>query len=184
MLFSLSKVNDIRVTLPVSLVDGKVQAYQNGISIIIETDFDLRLTYDCMAGVFLQIPSTYHSSPRGLCGNYNGNVSDDLASSKQKPADVVEDWVKMSDKTSCETGCDASSCPGPDKEKEPEAKKACDIIKDKQGPFAGCHSTVPPTPDYDACVRSGYLILKRYKYFILFMVRSLKPFPPHKLGNL
>ncbi|CAB1446239.1 unnamed protein product [Pleuronectes platessa] len=147
------KVNDVRVPLPVSLVDGKVRAYQNGISIIIETDFDLKLTYDCMAGVFLQIPSTYHSSPLGLCGNYNGKVSDDLGSAKKKPADMVADWVEMSDQTSCETGCGASSCPGPDDKKVPEAKKACDIIKTEKGPFAGCHSTVTPTPDYDACVR-------------------------------
>ncbi|XP_060936531.1 IgGFc-binding protein-like [Limanda limanda] len=66
---------------------------------------------------------------------------------------MVAAWVEMSDGTPCETGCGASSCPGPDEEKVPEAKKACDIIKAQNGPFAGCHSTVPPTPDYDACVR-------------------------------
>nr|XP_019946686.1 PREDICTED: IgGFc-binding protein-like [Paralichthys olivaceus] len=143
------QVNDIRFSLPVSLVDGKVRVHQNGISIVIDTDFDLRLTYDCMAGVLLQIPSTYHSLPRGLCGNYNGKDFDDLGSAKNKLAA----WVEQRDKTKCETDCGASSCPDPDKTKVPQAKKACNIIKDKKGPFAGCHSTVSPTPNYEACVR-------------------------------
>lgn len=149
----MSQVDDIRVFLPVSLVDGKVRAHQNGINIIIETDFDLKLTFDSVAGVFLQIPSTYHSSPRGLCGNYNGELSDDLASANEKPADIATVWVVNKDNTSCETSCGASFCPESDEQKVPEAKKACDIIKAQHGPFVGCHSTVPPTPDYDACVR-------------------------------
>uniref|UniRef100_A0A8C9YAT7 VWFD domain-containing protein n=1 Tax=Sander lucioperca TaxID=283035 RepID=A0A8C9YAT7_SANLU len=139
------KVNNVRVSLPVSLADGKVQVNQNGIHIIIETDFDLKLTYDSVAGVLLQVPSTYRSSPRGLCGNYNGNLSDDSASAAV--------WLVKKDNTVCEASCGATSCPGPDPQKVPEAQKDCDIIKAQQGPFAGCHSTVPPTPDYDACVR-------------------------------
>ncbi|XP_040900961.1 IgGFc-binding protein-like [Toxotes jaculatrix] len=147
------KVDDIRVSLPVLLAGGKVRAHQNGINIIIETDFDLTLTYDSVAGLLLQIPSTYQGSPRGLCGNYNGEISDDLGSASQKPADIAATWVVKKDNASCETGCGASSCPEPDGQKVPEAKKACDIIKAQQGPFAGCHSTVNPTPDYEACVR-------------------------------
>ncbi|XP_070767732.1 IgGFc-binding protein-like [Enoplosus armatus] len=145
------KVDDIRVSLPASLADGKVRAHQNGIHIIIETDFDLKLTYDSVAGVFLRIPSTYRGSTQGLCGNYNGELSDDLASASGKPADT-EAWVVKKDDTTCETSCGTTPCPEPDEQKVPEAKKACDIIKAQQGPFAGCHSTVPPTPDYDACV--------------------------------
>ncbi|XP_074510552.1 IgGFc-binding protein-like [Sebastes fasciatus] len=146
------KVDDIRVFLPVSLADGKLRAHQNGIHIIVETDFDLKLTYDTVAGVFLQVPSTYRSSPRGLCGNYNGEAADDLGPADMSLDDIVALWVVKKD-ASCETGCGATSCPGPDKQKGPDAKKACDIIKAQQGPFAGCHSTVPPTPHYDACVK-------------------------------
>ncbi|XP_071324408.1 IgGFc-binding protein-like [Trachinotus anak] len=146
------KVDDIRVSLPASLAEGKVGVHQNGINIIIETDFDLKLTYDTVAGVFLQIPSTYRSSPRGLCGNYNGQESDDPASAGKKLEDVAAAWVVKTGNASCETGCGSHPCPGKGPDKDPDAKKACDIIKAKQGPFAGCHSTVPPTPDYDACV--------------------------------
>ncbi|KAM8871057.1 IgGFc-binding protein-like isoform 2-T2 [Spinachia spinachia] len=148
------KVDEIRVSLPVVLADGQVRAHQNGINIIIETDFDLKLTYDSVAGVILQIPSTYSRLPRGLCGNYNGKPSDDLASTARKrPADPLAAWVVTEDSMSCDTRCGAGSCPNPDKQKVPEAKKACDIIRAQNGPFAGCHSTVSPTPNYDACVR-------------------------------
>ncbi|XP_068590666.1 IgGFc-binding protein-like [Cebidichthys violaceus] len=148
------KVDDVRASLPVSLADGQVRAHQNGINIIIETDFDLKLTYDSVAGVFLQIPSTYGGLPRGLCGNYNGEPTDDLTlTAGKKPADTSAAWVVTTDNTTCDTGCGAASCPGPDEQKGPEAEKACNIIKAQQGPFAGCHATVKPTPDYDACVR-------------------------------
>ncbi|KAM9353425.1 IgGFc-binding protein-like [Symphorus nematophorus] len=146
------KVDNIRVALPVSLADGKVRAHQNGIHIIIETDFDLKLTYDSVAGVFLQIPSTYQNSPHGLCGNYNGKQSDDPSSGSKKSAELAATWV-VKDKTSCDTSCGATSCPEPDEQQGPDAQKACNIIKHKKGPFANCHSTVSPTPDYKACVR-------------------------------
>ncbi|XP_042346060.1 IgGFc-binding protein-like [Plectropomus leopardus] len=147
------KVDDIRVLLPASLNDGKMRVSQNGIHIIIETDFDLKLAFDTLAGVFLQIPSTYGSSTRGLCGNYNGDLSDEPASAGKGPADTAALWVEKKDDAPCETGCGPSPCPGPDEEKVPKAKKACDIIEAPQGPFADCHSTVSPTPDYEACIR-------------------------------
>ncbi|XP_029307092.1 IgGFc-binding protein-like [Cottoperca gobio] len=146
------KVDDIKVSLPVSLAEGNLRAHQNGINIIIESDFGLRLTYDSLAGVFLQVPSTYRSSPRGLCGNYTGELSDEPASAGEKPADAAAVWVIKKDDAPCETSCGAGSCPKQDGQKVPEAQKACDIIKSQQGPFAGCHSTVAPTPDYVACV--------------------------------
>ena len=97
---STSQVDDIRVSLPVSLADGRVRAHQNGINIIIETDFDLMLNYDTVAGVILQIPSTYQSSTNGLCGNYNGYGRDDFYGSdglfRSTPQAFAETW-KVSD---------------------------------------------------------------------------------------
>ncbi|XP_051922507.1 IgGFc-binding protein-like [Hippocampus zosterae] len=146
------KVDGIRVSLPASLADGNVQAYQNGINIIIETDFDLKLTYDAVAGIVLQIPSTYQGLPSGLCGNYNGQSSDDPASEEAKPGST-SDFIVEKDDVTCETGCGDTSCPDPNGQKTPEAEKACDIIRARQGPFSGCHATVSPVPHFDACVR-------------------------------
>ncbi|KAM9852278.1 IgGFc-binding protein-like isoform 2-T2 [Aulostomus maculatus] len=146
------KVDDIRVSLPVSLAGGKVQAYQNGINIIIETDFFLKLTYDNVGGIVLQIPSTYHDLPYGLCGNYNNEPFDDPVSAGDKSADIAN-LVVETDDAACELDCGPISCPEPDEQKTAEAKKACDIIKAPQGPFAGCHPKVSPVPNFAACVR-------------------------------
>lgn len=169
LLSSASQVDDIRVFLPVSLADGKVRAHQNGINIIIETDFDLTLTYDTVSGVFLQIPSTYNSLPRGLCGNYNGKEP----SADEKPEDIAAAWVVKQNNTTCETGCGSSSCPKPDGQKEDKAKKDCDIIKDQSGPFAGCHSTVNPTIDYKACVRQGNICTYLQYQRVIFAFLSI-----------
>ncbi|XP_068425896.1 IgGFc-binding protein-like [Clinocottus analis] len=154
------KVDDIRVNLPVSLADGQVRAHQSGLHIIIETDFDLKLTYDSVAGVFLQIPSTYRGLPHGLCGNYNGEPPNDQASTGgQKPENTSAAWVVTEDNTFCDTRCDAASCStAPHEQNGREARKSCDIIR-AQGPFAGCHSTVSPTSDYNACVRAKLALL-------------------------
>lgn len=157
----MSQVDDIRVFLPVALADGKVQAHQNGINIIIESDFGLRLSYDTLAGVILQLPSTYHSAPKGLCGNYNGKLSDD-------PPSADTEVVIEKDEEPCEPSCGATSCPEPDESKVPDAKQACDIIQSKKGPFSGCHSTVAPTPDYEACVRQGSPSVK-----VLCLIRTV-----------
>ncbi|XP_065813942.1 IgGFc-binding protein [Labrus bergylta] len=148
------KVDDIKVTLPVSLAKERVQIQQNGVNIIVETDFGLKVTYDTQSGVVVHLPSTYHSATSGLCGNYNGDVSDDLVGEIGNPEDTAAASVVEEDEdVKCDTSCQEASCPKTDKEKDPDAEKNCDIIKSAQGPFEGCHSTVKPTPYYDACVR-------------------------------
>uniref|UniRef100_UPI0037E7E52E IgGFc-binding protein-like n=1 Tax=Semicossyphus pulcher TaxID=241346 RepID=UPI0037E7E52E len=145
------KVDDIRTALPVFLDDGKVRVNQNGLHIIVETDFGLRMTYDTVGGVVVQIPSTYQSAPSGLCGNYNADASDDLE--EGKPEDTAAAWVVNNNDVKCDTNCGATPCPGENKEKVPDAEEKCKIIKAEQGPFEGCHSTVKPTPYYDTCVK-------------------------------
>ncbi|XP_034553559.1 IgGFc-binding protein-like [Notolabrus celidotus] len=147
------KVDGIRVSLPLSLNEGKVRVYQNGIHIVVETDFGLKLTYNTVADLVLQIPSTYHSAPSGLCGNFNADPSDDSKEGKGDPLASAAFWVVEKDDVQCEVGCGDAKCPGPVEEEVPESQKACDIIKSAQGPFEGCHSSVSPTPFYDICVR-------------------------------
>ncbi|KAM8847126.1 IgGFc-binding protein-like [Synchiropus picturatus] len=138
------KVDDDRTYLPVYLSDGRIRVHQNGINIIIETDFGLSLSYDTVASILLQIPSTYAGSPTGLCGNYNADICDET----EDPAKFV-----VNETTPCEVGCGRASCPKPDRKKIPEAESKCDIIRAWSGPFARCHSTVSASTAFDACVR-------------------------------
>ena len=134
------------------MADGRIEVHQGGSSIVIKTDFGLRLTYDTLAGVLLTLPSTYGGAPHGLCGDFNGDPSDDfqLAGQTGEPSvgDFIAAWVIKG--VPCKPGCIGPTCN--EEKKDPKAKR-CDIIKSPKGPLAGCHGAVPPRPYFEACVR-------------------------------
>ncbi|XP_045081914.1 LOW QUALITY PROTEIN: IgGFc-binding protein-like [Coregonus clupeaformis] len=148
-------VDDVAANLPLSLGDGKVRAYQNGINIVLVTDFGLMVTYDTVAGAIIQLPSTYKGVTGGLCGNYNDKKEDDflLPSGLQEPSveKFAAGWLVVLEGVKCQTGCDGGlKCPpstGP--------PAACSIIKSTKGPFAQCHAVVPPQVHFEECVKEG-----------------------------
>lgn len=148
-------MDDVATNLPLSLGDGKVRAYQNGINIIVVTDFGLMVTYDTVAGAIIQLPSTYKGVTGGLCGNYNDKKEDDflLPSGLQEPSveKFAAGWLVVQEGVKCQTGCDGGlKCPptsGP--------PPACSIIKSTKGPFAQCHAVVPPQEHFEECMKEG-----------------------------
>ncbi|XP_062394660.1 IgGFc-binding protein-like [Sardina pilchardus] len=145
-------LDDIRVNLPLQLDDGKVRVYQNGLVIILQTNFGLEVTYDTTSMVRVEMPSSYKGVLLGLCGNYNGNPADDFAlpgGAQASSAEAfAEGWVVNQKGVKCQTGC-GSQCPTP----PPGGGDLCDILKDKKSPFSKCHSTVPPQEYFDKCVK-------------------------------
>uniref|UniRef100_A0A4W5L3C1 Si:dkey-65b12.6 n=1 Tax=Hucho hucho TaxID=62062 RepID=A0A4W5L3C1_9TELE len=149
------QVDDVATNLPLSLGDGKVRAYQNGINIVVVTDFGLMVTYDTVAGAIIQLPSTYKGVTGGLCGNYNDKKEDDflLPSGLQEPSveKFAAGWLVVQEGVKCQTGCDGGlKCPptsGP--------PPACSIIKSTKGPFAQCHAVVPPQEHFEECLKEG-----------------------------
>lgn len=149
------QIDDLRTNLPLSLADGKMWAHQSGGSIVIKTDYGLQLTYDTQAGVELRLPSTYAGAVRGLCGNFNGDPSDDFTLAGQTGGSSAEDFVAAwaIKEVPCEPGCQGgSACPTPSGVESPMSKD-CEVIKSPKGPFAGCHTAVTPLPYFQACVR-------------------------------
>ncbi|XP_062321518.1 IgGFc-binding protein-like [Osmerus eperlanus] len=150
-------VNEIRAHLPLSLGEGKVLVNQNGVNIVVVTDFGLKVTYDTVGGVIVHLPSTYNGITLGLCGNYNNELNDDfrLPDNTQALSEgaFTAGWVISEKGVTCQTGCNGSVCPEPEPQKKPESEKACDIIRARQGPFAACHAVVPPSGYYEACVK-------------------------------
>ncbi|CAJ1061895.1 IgGFc-binding protein-like [Xyrichtys novacula] len=145
------KIDDITVVLPWSLDNDKVLITQHGDYIVLETDFGLKVAYDTKGGVVLQIPSTYHNAPHGLCGNNNNDPSDDMEN--DDPLETAKHWLVPMDDVQCEASCGAATCPGPDDDEIPDAQTACGIIKSPEGPFVECHTTVKPAQYFNACVR-------------------------------
>ncbi|XP_056600893.1 IgGFc-binding protein [Triplophysa dalaica] len=150
------QVDDAKTNLPVTVDEGLIQVYQNGLYIVLETDFGLKLTYDTVSTATIEIPSTFKSAVTGLCGNYNGNKADDflLPSGIQTSSGeyFAEAWVLPSDRGMCQTGC-GSKCVNPDKDTQTQAEKACTILTSEKGPFSNCYDKVPPQTFFDECVK-------------------------------
>ncbi|XP_064161333.1 IgGFc-binding protein-like isoform X1 [Anguilla rostrata] len=149
-------VDGVKQNLPLSLSDDKLKVYQNGFYIVVEATFGLRVSYDSVSGVVVEVPSTYRGAMRGLCGDYDGNPANDLALPSRLPASSTETFaeawaVAAQDGTKCQTGC-GSECPSPDKKKKADAEKACGVLTQKDGPLSPCLAAAPPQKYFDECV--------------------------------
>ncbi|XP_055055949.2 IgGFc-binding protein [Misgurnus anguillicaudatus] len=151
-----TQVNNVKMNLPLTVDEGLVQVYQSGLYIVVETSFGLKLTYDTVSMVTVEIPSTFKSAVTGLCGNYNENKADDFLLPDGNPTSsevyFVEAWVSPSDKMMCQTGC-GTKCVNPDKDKQTEAETSCSILTSENGPFSNCYDKVPPQKFFDECVK-------------------------------
>uniref|UniRef100_A0A3Q2XYX8 VWFD domain-containing protein n=1 Tax=Hippocampus comes TaxID=109280 RepID=A0A3Q2XYX8_HIPCM len=94
----------------------------------------------------------------GLCGNYDGNIRNDLA--KRSGESVADALEFASGWTASESDCPAAArlgslsdpC-GNNRYRAEWAERRCGVII---GPtFQACHSRVDPGPYYDACVRDA-----------------------------
>ncbi|TRZ04178.1 hypothetical protein DNTS_007800 [Danionella cerebrum] len=150
------QVNYVKTNLPVTLDEGLIEVYQSGINIVVETYFGLKLTYDTVSSVRVEIPSTFKNAVKGICGNYNGNSVDDFLLLDGVQSTSVENfvgaWVSPSDKAICQTGC-GTKCSNPDKDKQTTAETACSLLMAEKGPFASCHVKLPPQKFFDECVK-------------------------------
>ena len=53
--------------------------YKTGLSLYVEADFGLILIYNWNNFVTLALPRNFSGATCGICGNFNGNQTDDLA---------------------------------------------------------------------------------------------------------
>ncbi|KAI1896404.1 hypothetical protein AGOR_G00094430 [Albula goreensis] len=166
---SQAKVNGTFATAPFSLRDGSIQVYQSGFSLAVSTDFGLIVTYDANHYVTIKVPYDYFNSTCGLCGNFNSHQNDDFRSSSgevlSSDVDFANSWRVSGD---TDPQCQRVRCAGQDCISCSSAQRNlysnsdhCGIIQDPYGPFADCHSQLPPQTHvescvYDLCVGGGY----------------------------
>lgn len=136
------------VALPFHL-DQKLSVYISGADVVVNTASGVSLAFDGDSFVRLRVPAAYAGTLCGLCGNYNKNPNDDLTAVGGKP----EGW-KVGGAPGCDQ-CEPEPCPKPctPEEQEPfRGPDACGIITAPEGPLAPCHSLVPPTQYFEACL--------------------------------
>ncbi|XP_042331860.1 zonadhesin isoform X2 [Sceloporus undulatus] len=150
-------VNGQRVTLPISVAMGQVSVRLSGTFVLVQTDFGFSVRFDGNHHAEVSVPPSYYGQVCGLCGNYNGQVTDDNlmpnGTSAGSSADKLGESWQVPD--AGDAGCSNSGDPGEcDKDIAAEAEKptSCGILTDPQGPFAPCHSKVPPEGAFENCV--------------------------------
>nr|XP_032628551.1 IgGFc-binding protein-like [Chelonoidis abingdonii] len=151
-------VNNTRAHLPVSLNNGALRLYQSGTSLILRTDFNIRVYYDRNNHLRVTVPNDFSDSLCGLWGNYNGDPSDDFRTPDGDLAPSVaalgKSWTVEDEDQFYWHDCIGScrSC-DPSITKKYKKEALCSLItKVSDGPFSQCHSKVDPTVYFDNCV--------------------------------
>lgn len=163
----LFQVDGLLSYLPLDLHGGRLTVRHSGNTVVLVTDFGLRVHYDWDSEVSLQLPSSYYGGVCGLCGNFNGNSSDELSDPAGNPLPSVSQWAKswraedsglMSD---CHDGCetDCPVCPS-DQQALYETQAFCGALTTAQSVFVACHTKVNPQVFqhgcvYDLCLNHG-----------------------------
>nr|XP_020037419.1 IgGFc-binding protein [Castor canadensis] len=144
------------VTLPVAV--GNVRVTAEGRNMILQTTKRLRLLFDGDAHILMSIPSPFHGRVCGLCGNFNGNWTDDFVLPDGTVASSAEafgaEWRVPSSSQGCSEGCGSQGCPVclAEETKSYESSEACGQLLDSKGPFASCHNVLSPSEYFRQCV--------------------------------
>ncbi|XP_062996673.1 IgGFc-binding protein-like [Elgaria multicarinata webbii] len=152
------RVNNQRARLPISLNEGKLLLYQSGGSVHVETDFSLWVSYDWNSYLVVKISSSFSENICGLCGNYNGDPTDDFSTPQgnlvPNPVEFGKSWKVEDGDRFCWDDCqgECKSC-SPEMANKYKAEPFCGwISKEGDGPFSQCHSVIDPNIFLDNCV--------------------------------
>ncbi|XP_039368548.1 IgGFc-binding protein-like [Mauremys reevesii] len=152
-------VNHQRQPLPVSVEGGKVRVSQHGESSVLKTSFGLRVLLSQPHHITISIPSSYHGLVQGMCGNSNGNASDDSVTpgGAQAPDAVAfgNTWrVPGGKERPCWSKCmgRCRSCLSTNVSTLLGGQELCGIVRATEGPFGPCHLVVPPQEFYESCL--------------------------------
>ncbi|KAM3910354.1 IgGFc-binding protein-like, partial [Leptodactylus fuscus] len=151
-------VNGIWTNLPVNLVNGSLVVTRSGRYVILETDFQLTVSYDTDHTVDVKVPTTYYNLTCGMCGNLNNDPKDDFLMPNgqlaQNSNQLGDSWkVEDDDDPLCNTIVPTPPPPCPPEEEERYGSEAfCGLLKNKNGPFKQCHSVINPERFFDSCV--------------------------------
>lgn len=129
-----------------------MSVYSTGQFVYVSTDFGFSVSFGGSWEVNIVVPVDYSGAMCGICGNFNGHPEDDFLTPSGALASSVDqfgaEWM-VEDDISCNHGC-GDHCPLCQDESTTQA--LCEIIRDNQGPFSFCHSSVDPQAYFDNCV--------------------------------
>ncbi|NXS76280.1 FCGBP protein, partial [Pandion haliaetus] len=131
-------VDGERHLLPLTLADGAVTASQEGTHRVLRVQGGPKFLYDGDSYALLTLPGTYRNRTKGLCGNFNGDASDEPAA----PQELGAAWGTLT--AACTHGSPPPACPS-------TTPGPCGVLADTTGPFVGCHGAVAPQEHVAGC---------------------------------
>ncbi|XP_072911934.1 alpha-tectorin-like [Hemitrygon akajei] len=158
-------VNGTRSSVPVFLEDGRLQVLTAGFTMRATADFGLTVTYDGSHRASITLPGSYHGAVCGMCGNMNGDPSDDLRTRSgnltTSPGIFGASW--RADGGSGGDGCrDSCSdrCGVCTEAERYSLPSSCGLLRAQDGPFRHCHAAIDPRDfeqscAYDLCATGG-----------------------------
>nr|XP_033818986.1 IgGFc-binding protein-like isoform X2 [Geotrypetes seraphini] len=150
-------LNGAFVNLPINVEVDKISIYQRGFDCLVEMDFGLVIIYNWATYLEIHLPSRYYNATCGLCGNFNGNPTDEMGTVTSTPASSILEWasswrVQQRDLFCCDV---PETCPFCDESKAElyESEHYCGLInKENNGAFIMCHAILKPDLFFDSCV--------------------------------
>ncbi|KFO77774.1 Otogelin-like, partial [Cuculus canorus] len=124
--------------------------------ILVKTTFGFSLAWDGNSGIYIKLTEEHKGKLCGLCGNFNGDKSDDLIlQNSEYTEDIAEfanSWaVQTSDDIACvPTASDFSSPCSADAESTEDIFFKCQIFL--QFPFLSCHESIDPYSYISSCI--------------------------------
>ncbi|KAJ1178607.1 hypothetical protein NDU88_003852 [Pleurodeles waltl] len=121
-----------------------------GMYIIVKTLQGLTLMWDQKTSVTVQLEAQFQGKVCGMCGNFDGMVSNDFTSRYQS---LETSEVAFGNSWQVDSSCPGSTIMNPCSSnpfRQAWAQKHCSIIKSPT--FASCHSKVNPVQFFEACV--------------------------------
>ncbi|XP_049448994.1 alpha-tectorin [Epinephelus fuscoguttatus] len=129
--------------------------------IVIDTPQDIQVRYNRFNTLSITMGQRLQNKVCGLCGNFNGDPSDDYITSRGKPAvsalELAQSWKTNGMQNSCDEtqyvalaqSCDNTAVLAL------QGEDACQKLTQLKGFFQPCHGLLDPRPFYQSCYLDG-----------------------------
>ncbi|XP_039634453.1 alpha-tectorin isoform X5 [Perca fluviatilis] len=129
--------------------------------IVIDTPQDIQIRYNRFNTLSITMGQRLQNKVCGLCGNFNGDPSDDYITSRGKPAvsalELAQSWKTNGMQNSCDEtqfvalaqSCDNTAVLAL------QSEDACQKLTQLKGFFQPCHGLLDPRPFYQSCYLDG-----------------------------
>ncbi|XP_075183389.1 alpha-tectorin [Anomaloglossus baeobatrachus] len=154
------KVNGTQVTVPfVTGLSTKIYSMEG--FLVIDTSPDIQIHYNGFNIIKITISERLQNKVCGLCGNFNGDLTDDYVTLRGKPvvSSVVlaQSWKTNGMQKSCnelQYSQYASTCDNVQIQKL-QSDGYCLKLTDMKGFFQPCYGLLDPVPFYESCFLDG-----------------------------